>query len=256
MFTTSMKVKIGLVMLLIPITVNLCWYYTQDALITLLFNLLFNLILIPIILGVILNKDLYDILTYKGLLDSNSKSKLSKILFAVAFLSIFLMFILFFYLGLFPNLKKVILLSAYFKYKWINYLYFAAILVIVFFTAKIEMKLYYGVLGTIIPDNFIGYAMIVIFQTSMWICFSIIFLNQDKLDISIFLILTFCYYLILYIVKEKDNYKVSAYIHISCYLLFVFLIFVYAHLSEYKKLGGKGIGMDLNNKNNIINKLI
>jgi hypothetical protein len=255
----EIKNKIFMVLPIIPLITNICWYFTQDAVITLSVHLGINLILLPFLISKVAGKNIYEILSYKGLLKnplaSDKKSNIFKIIFASIILFILAVFIVIFYFGLFPNLKSVTFLSAYFKIKWINYIYGLVVLVLVYFVATIEMKLFYGVIGTFLPDSILGYIIIALFQTSFWIAFSVVFFNKDALHIILFLVFAFAYYLLLYIVKEKDSYNEASIIHATSSIFFVCLCFVYVHLRVYSK-ANNGINVVLDNKGNLFNKLI
>lgn len=66
-FSTGDKAKILSILLINPILVNLAWYYTQDAIISLSVFLLLGLMLLPKLISSILKRDIYELLTYKGI---------------------------------------------------------------------------------------------------------------------------------------------------------------------------------------------
>ncbi len=256
LFSTSDKIKIGLVLMITPILVGLSWFYSQDAVVSLGVYLLVGLIGIPFVLDIVVGQNIYEVLKYKSLLSSDSRSKTFLPLLIAAFGLTVGLAVVGVYFSLIPNFNLIVALGPYFyKYVWINYIYAAVVLVLLYFIIQIEMKLYYGVISTLLPDNVLGYLGIVLFQTSHWIGFAKVFFNHHEYFPCVFLGVMAIFYLILYIVKEQDNYRASTTIYQICAIVCYLLLVIYGILYK-RSIFKKGVRFNLNNSNNVWNKII
>lgn len=118
----------------------------------------------------------------------------------------------------------------------------------------LEHKLYYGVISTFLPDNFIGSLGIALFQTAHYIALAFLITGSDTYAGLILLIL-FLMFFGLYALKEKETYKSSTLAHQIIALVNIMLVALFLilkHNGRYRK----GISVTFYNSHNVINKFM
>ena len=120
--------------------------------------------LLPTLISKLLNRDIYELLTYKGVTSAfQTKRKLYSIMMIATLLLTISLNIIGVYFKKIPDFTSLMALSPYFSNEWVGYLYAFIVPMLLTGVIYLEMKFYYGVISVLLPDNIVGYLIIAIF---------------------------------------------------------------------------------------------